>query len=314
MKSLCGLLALCAFALPASAADLGQTDQPIRIALTDQTGARLTAHLAAELLTTAGYSVDLVETDDLSVFSRMERGDIDAHVEIWPAADSEKFKELVREKKLVNLGDLGITLQEGLAYPAHMETTCPGLPALDALRDCAANFATGGDGPVLIDYPADWDGPGAALISALDLPFETRPAASEEALVATLVEASTASRPALAMFWVPHWAVAAHDLRFIDLPVAEALCHEDPAWGPNPQATGDCGFPSLGTVKAIVRGFKTRWPAAYLLLQDFQVDNATHASLMIEVERDNRPLPEVAAGWATAQQERLRPMIEAATD
>ncbi|HCI99292.1 MAG TPA: glycine/betaine ABC transporter substrate-binding protein, partial [Sulfitobacter sp.] len=64
-------------------------------------------------------------------------------------------------------------------------------------------------------------------MAALDLSFTATPAASEAALVEALVKASTDGTPALAMFWQPHWAVAAHDLRFVELPEAEAACFED---------------------------------------------------------------------------------------
>lgn len=312
MKSTCCALALCAFALPATAADLGKTEEPIKLALTQQTGAQITAHLAGELLKAAGYTVEFVPVEDMAVFRQMDRGNIDANLEIWPANAAPSFHDLVTARKLVELGDLGIAPLEGLAYPAHMETTCPGLPALEALRDCAAAFASDGGAPVLIDYPTAWEGPGADLMTALDLPFTTIPAASEQALVEALVNASTNGAPMLAMFWQPHWAATAHDLRFVELPEAEAACYEDASWGPNPNTLGDCGFPALTTVKSVVKGFKTRWPAAYFLLEDFQITNETQAQLMIAVERDGRPIADVAAEWAAANEESWRPLVDGA--
>ncbi|WP_297767972.1 ABC transporter substrate-binding protein [uncultured Roseovarius sp.] len=310
MKSTCCALALCALALPATAADLGKTEEPIKLALTEQTGSRITAHVAAEMLKAAGYTVEFVAADELSVFRQMDRGNIDANLEVWPANAAPSFNDLVNERKIIELGELGVAPVEGLAYPAHMETTCPGLPALDALRDCAASFATDGGMPLLTDYPVEWEGPGADLVSALALPFDAAPATSEQALVDTLVEASIEGTPALAMFWQPHWVVAAHDLRFVDLPTAEAACYEDAGWGPNPEAIGDCGFPALTSVKSVVHGFKTRWPAAYFLLEDFQISNETQAALMVAVERDGRPVADVAAEWAAENEDRWRPLIE----
>ncbi|WP_417726667.1 ABC transporter substrate-binding protein [Roseovarius sp.] len=312
MKSTCCALALCAFALPASAADLGKSEEPIKLALTEGTGAQITAHMAGELLTAAGYKVEYVPVQDMAVFRQMGRGNIDANLEIWPANAAPSFRDMVMDRSLVEMGDLGLSLVEGLAYPAHMETTCPGLPALEALRDCAAAFSTDGDTPVLIDYPTAWEGPGADLMTALNLPFTTTPAASEQALVDSLVSASKNGTPALAMFWQPHWAVAAQDLRFVELPVAEAACYEDASWGINPNAVGDCGFPALTAVKAVIKGFKTRWPAAYIMLGDFQITNETQAELMIAVERDGRPVAEVAAEWAAANEENWRPLVEGA--
>lgn len=306
-------LALGLLGAPAMAADLGKTDTPIKLAMTEQPGSQITAHVAAEVLKAAGYSVDLVDADEMSVFRQMDRGLIDANLEIWPANAVPSYEELVREGRLVELGELGVTPVEGLAYPAHMQNTCPGLPALEALRDCAAEFSGGTGTPVLIDYPVEWEGPGADLMTALDMPFETRPAASEAALVDALVTASENGDPVLAMFWQPHWAVAAHDLRFVELPVAEAACYEDPGFGPNKDAIGDCGFPALTTVKSVVRGFKTRWPAAYFLLEDFQIDNETQANLMVATERDGLAVSDVAANWAAENEDLVRSLIDSAT-
>ncbi|MGR3699085.1 MAG: ABC transporter substrate-binding protein, partial [Roseovarius sp.] len=307
-------LALFALALPASAADLGKSEEPIKLALTQETSAQITAHVAGELLKAAGYTVEFVAVEDIAVFRQMGRGNIDANLEIWPANAAPSYRDMVMDRELVEMGDLGLTMAEGLAYPAHMEASCPGLPALDALRACTSAFATDGGTPVLIDYPSAWDGQGADLMAALDLPFTATPAASEEALVEALVKASTDGTPALAMFWQPHWAVAAHDLRFVELPEAEAACFEDASWGPNPNAVGDCGFPAISSVKAIVKGFKSRWPAAYILIKDFQMDNDTLAALLTAVERDGRPIAEAAAEWAAANEESWRPLVESATN
>ncbi|WP_297538834.1 ABC transporter substrate-binding protein [Roseovarius sp.] len=314
MKSTCCALALFALALPASAADLGKSEEPIKLALTQETSAQITAHVAGELLKAAGYTVEFVAVEDIAVFRQMGRGNIDANLEIWPANAAPSYRDMVMDRELVEMGDLGLTMAEGLAYPAHMEASCPGLPALDALRACTSAFATDGGTPVLIDYPSAWDGQGADLMAALDLPFTATPAASEEALVEALVKASTDGTPALAMFWQPHWAVAAHDLRFVELPEAEAACFEDASWGPNPNAVGDCGFPAISSVKAIVKGFKSRWPAAYILIKDFQMDNDTLAALLTAVERDGRPIAEAAAEWAAANEESWRPLVESATN
>lgn len=305
-------LCTCALALPALAAETGRTDDPIRLALSQQAGAQITAHVAGELLRAAGYSVDYVPVDDMALFRQMDQGRIDAAVEIWPANAAPSFRDLIAEGRIVELGDLGLVAAEGLAYPAHMQAACPGLPAWEALRDCVAAF--GGDAAVLIDYPETWEGPGADLMTGLGLPYAVRPAESEAALVEALVRASSEGTPMLAVFWQPHWAVAAHDLRFVTLPAPEAACYEDPAWGPNPAAVGDCGIPALSAVKAVVRGFKPKWPAAYELLETFEMTTETQETLMIAVERDGRPVAEVAAEWVAANEALWRPLVEAATN
>lgn len=314
MKSVCHALgALCALAVPVSAADLGHSETPIKLALGEQIGAQITAHVAGELLKAAGYQVAFVPVEDSAVFRQMDRGLIDANLEIWPANAAASFRDLTLERKIESLGDLGLVSTEGLAYPAHMEAQCPGLPAWEALRDCAAAFETSG-GATLLDYPEDWEGPAADLIAALGLPFTVTPAASEAALVDALVTASTNGTPALAMFWRPHWAVAAHDLRFVTLPEAEAACLDDPAWGPNPDAIGDCGFPALNSEKSVVAGFKTKWPAAYFLLEDFQITVETQEALMRAVAQEGQTPAAAAARWVAENEDLWRPLVAAATN
>lgn len=314
MKSFCpAFCALCMLAAPLFAADLGRSDEPIRLALGEQMGAQITAHVAGELLKAAGYQVAFVPAEDMAVFRQMDRGLIDANLEVWPASAAPSYRDLTLERRIESLGDLGLVSTEGLAYPAHMEAQCPGLPAWEALRDCAAAFETNG-AAIVLDYPEDWEGPAADLVAALDLPFALTPAASEDALVEALVTASTDGTPALVMFWRPHWAVAAHDLRFVTLPEAEAACYEDPAWGPNSDAIGDCGFPALSSEKSLVAGFKTKWPAAYFLLRDFQITAQTQEELMAMVERDGQTPAQAAALWIAQNEALWRPLVEGATN
>jgi len=309
MQSKIRAMALIGLTLPAAthAADLGDTDTAIRLALLPETGAQISAHVAGEVLGAMGYTVEYVEADQMRVFSDMRQGRIDVNVEVWEARAPGNYRDMILDGDLQDMGELGVTLSEGLAYPAHMEATCPGLPAWEALRDCAAL-----SGLTVVDYPEEWEGPAAGIIEALGLPFEVRPAASEADLSQTLTEASASGDPALVMFWRPHWAVAAQDLRFVTLPTPEAACYETPSWGPNPDLPGDCGIPSLEAVKTVIKGTKIKWPAAWYMLEDFQIDTETQEALMIAVEQEGRSVAEVAAEWRAANEETWQPVVDAA--
>ena len=118
----------------------------------------------------------------------------------------------------------------------HVEELCPGLPAWEALMDCAQVFTSAETIPMgrLVDYPADWGTPGADRMTGLALPFKAIPAGSEGALIAELRSSTEQKSPLLITFWQPHWAMSAYDVQFVDLPVGEDACFNDPAWGPNP--------------------------------------------------------------------------------
>ncbi|SHL22251.1 glycine betaine/proline transport system substrate-binding protein [Roseovarius marisflavi] len=312
MKSTCLAIALTGLALPAFAVELGATDKAIKLAINDWTGQQITTHIAGDMLEAAGYKVEYVPVEYDAMFREMIKDNVDGALEIWRATAVIRFTDYLRSKDIVEIGDLGISPKEGLAYPAHMEAKCPGLPNWEALRSCADAFATNGAAE-LLDYPEDWEGPGADLMTAFDLPFTATPAASEEALVDALVNASKNETPILATFWSPHWAVAAYDLRFVEMPAGEAECHENPAWGANPNEVGDCDFVSTEVVKAVVKDFKRTWPAAYKILEAYQISNEQQQALMVEVERDGRPVADVAADWIAANEESWRSIVDTAT-
>src|SRR6056297_2112507 len=87
MQSKIRAMALIGLTLPAAthAADLGDTDTAIRLALLPETGAQISAHVAGELLGAMGYTVEYVEADQMRVFSDMRQGRIDVNVEAWEA-------------------------------------------------------------------------------------------------------------------------------------------------------------------------------------------------------------------------------------
>ena len=131
---------------------------------------------------------------------------------------SDEYAKKVSEGTVVEIGDLGLDAKEGIAYPAHVAELCPGLPAWEALKECAQNFATAETIPNgrLVDYPADWGTPGADRMTGLDLPFKAVPAGSEGALIAELRASTDRKSPLLITFWQPHWAMSAYDVQFVE--------------------------------------------------------------------------------------------------
>lgn len=163
LKAGLSALAVSAVAMSAQAADLGATDEPIKLAINEWTGQHVTTHVAAEMLRAAGYEVEFVTAGMLNQFQAIADGDIHATLEIWSSNVSDQYAVLKGEGKLEELSDLGLAAREGIAYPAHVADLCPGLPAWEALKECAMNFATAETLPMgrLVDYPADWGTPGA---------------------------------------------------------------------------------------------------------------------------------------------------------
>ncbi|MEO1199080.1 MAG: ABC transporter substrate-binding protein [Pseudomonadota bacterium] len=309
-------LALTLAAGTAMAAELGATDQPIKLAINEWTGQHVTTHIAGEILTRAGYEVEYVTAGYFNMYQAMGEGELHAALEIWTSNVSDQFGEERDAGHVVEISDLGLDAKEGFAYPAHVAEICPGLPDWEALKECAAEFATAETLPEgrLVDYPADWGTPGADRIAGLELPFKAVPAGSEGALIAELRASTERQSPLLIVFWQPHWAMSAYDVEFVALPEGEDACYEDPSWGTNPNAVADCDFIPTRIFKAAWSGFAETWPAAYEILEGYTLTTEQQQPLMGAVDVDGRSVEEVAAEWVEANEDIWGPIVEAAVN
>jgi glycine betaine/proline transport system substrate-binding protein len=315
LKAGLSAIAVSAVAMSAQAAELGATDEPIKLALNEWTGQHVTTHVAGEMLKAAGYEVEYVTAGMMNQFQAIADGDIHATLEIWSSNVSDQYGALKGDGKLEELSDLGLNAREGIAYPAHVEELCPGLPAWEALKDCAMNFATAETLPMgrLVDYPADWGTPGADRMAGLELPFKAVPAGSEGALIAELRASTEKKSPLLITFWQPHWAMSAYDVKFVDLPAGEDACFTDPAWGPNPNAINDCDFAASRIFKAGWPGLKDKWPAAHEILVNYQLAVEDQQPMMGAIDVDGEKVEEVVAAWMGANEAKWKSVVDAAT-
>lgn len=308
-------LAFAAIAGVANAADMGAVDEPIKLAINEWTGQHVSTHVVGEMLKAAGYKVEYVTAGMMNQFQAIADGDIDATVEIWSSNVSDEYAKKVAVGSIVELGDLGLAAREGIAYPAHVADLCPGLPAWEALKDCGQVFATADTIPMgrLVDYPADWGTPGADRMTGFDLPFKAVPAGSEGALIAELRASTERKSPLLITFWQPHWAMSAYDMKFVDLPVGNEECFNDPAWGVNPNATHDCDFAPSRIFKGGWAGLEAKWPAAYEILSNYQMSVEDQQPMMGAIDVDGGKVEEVVGKWMAGNEDKWRPVVDAAT-
>ena len=315
MKHLSLGLAFAALAGSVHAAELGAVDEPIKLAVNEWTGQHVTTHIAGEMLKAAGYKVEYVTAGMMNQFQALADGDLDATLEIWSSNVSDEYAKKVAEGTVVEIGDLGLDAREGIAYPAHVADLCPGLPAWEALKDCAGVFATADTLPMgrLVDYPADWGTPGADRMTGFALPFKAVPAGSEGALITELRASVEKKSPLLITFWQPHWAMSAYDVKFVDLPVGNEACFTDPAWGPNPDAVNDCDFAPSRIFKAAWSGFEEKWPAAFEILSNYELAVEDQQPMMGQIDVDGGKVEEVVTAWMAANEAKWRPVVDAAT-
>ena len=166
----------------------------------------------------------------------------------------------------------------------------------------------------LVDYPADWGTPGADRMTGFALPFKAVPAGSEGALIAELRAATDKNSPLLITFWQPHWAMSAYDVQFVELPVGNDACFTDASWGSNPDATHDCDFAPTRIFKAAWSGMEDKWPAAYAILEAYQLSVDDQQPLMGAVDVDGQSVEEAVATWMAANEATWKPVVDAATE
>lgn len=309
-----GMVLAGAVAGSVQAAEMGAVEEPIKLAINEWTGQHIATHIAGRMLENAGYKVEYVTAGYMNMWQAMGEGEIHASMEVWTSNMSESFTQLEAEGKVEDIADLGLVAREGFGYPKHVEEICPGLPAYEALADCAMKFATAETLPKgrLLDYPADWGTPGADRIAGLKLPFKAIPAGSEGALIAELRASTEKKTPLIMTFWQPHWAMSAYDVQWVDLPKAEAACYTDPAWGTNPDATHDCDFAAARIFKAGWSGLGQKWPAAHEILKNYTLTTEQQQPMMGAVDVDGKSVEEVVDAWMAANETVWKPVVEAA--
>ncbi|GMG82734.1 ABC transporter substrate-binding protein [Paralimibaculum aggregatum] len=304
--ALCLASALAASATQAAADAAPESDRPIRIAINEWTGQHVTATILGKVYQSMGYEVEYVTAGAIPQFTALVEGEITVQPEIWSNLVGDAWPNALASGAMVNLGSLGLNNFEGWAYPKYMEETCPGLPDLAALVACKDQIATAETFPKgrILAYPADWGTRTIDAIAALGLPVQGIAAGSEGAMVAEIRSAFAQQRPLVLMFWSPHWVHAEFDLGWIEItPPFAAECLTDPAWGPNPDATGDCAFEQAAVDKGAWSGMSETWPAAFGVLERFALDGTDQSAMVFEIDRRGRPLEEVVDEWLAANPE-----------
>lgn len=299
--------------MPASA-EVPESTDPIKLAINEWTGQVITTHIAGEILSRMGYTVEYTTAGYLPQFEAIQDGTVTASLEIWSNNVGEAYTNAEATGNVVDIGDLGLNAGERWIYPKYMEEQCPGLPSLDAFIACAELFSTPETFPNgrLLDYPLDWGARNVDVINALKLPYVSVPGGSEGAMVAEFKAAYERQEPIVMMFWTPHWLYADVEVGTVDLPAYDPACESDPAWGRNPDATGDCLYEQPTTFKVAWVGMADQWPAAYRFLEEFTLSADDQIPIIAQVDSQGVDLDTAVKQWVDENEAKWRPMVDAA--
>lgn len=300
--------AVAGIAAPVAAA-APESDETIKIMTADWTSIGLQGEIMALILQTVGYNAELVVADDSGRYPGFESGDLHIAMETWQTTQLQNLEKSVATGNVLDMGETGLQGVEDWWYPAYMNDRCPGLPDWNALKECAEVFSTADTTPKgrYVGGPVSWGDHDERMIEALDLPFEVVHPGTDAAMFAELKSAYDREAPIVLWVWQPHWVTSVYEGQYVEFPKFELECFDDPAWGPNAEATYDCGKPYGWIKKMAWAGGEEVWPCAYEIVRNYQMDNPTIAALLVEIDLNGRSTTEVATEWLQNNRETWEP-------
>jgi len=302
IKHLCGSVAVAAMLAGPALAEVPESDDTIRIMTGDWTSISMQGEIMSLILQTVGYNTELVVADDSGRYPGFENGDLHIAMETWQTTQMQNLEKSVATGNVLDMGETGLQGVEDWWYPSYMKDRCPGLPDWEALKACAEVFSTADTAPKgrYVGGPLSWGDHDERMIAALDLPFEVVHPGTDAAMFAELKSAYDREAPIVLWVWQPHWVTSVYDGEYVQFPQFENECFTDASWGPNPDATYDCGKPYGWIKKMAWAGGEEVWPCAYEIVRNYNMDNATISALLVEIDLNGRSSTEVATEWLMA--------------
>ncbi|KGM87533.1 ABC-type proline/glycine betaine transport system, periplasmic component [Roseovarius mucosus DSM 17069] len=279
---------------------LADSEDPIVIPIHNWSSQIVMSHVVGQIFESMGNNVEYVSTDSQSVYESVRLGDVALELEVWEGAFGASFRAALEKGGLHDAGDHNAVTREDWWYPMWTKEACPGLPDWQALNDCAAAFATPetGDAGRFLGGPVDWLKHDQERVDGLGMNFKVVNAGSAAALWAEIGAAEKTKKPIVLFNWTPNFAEAVWPGEFVEFPEWVDGCDKDPAVGPNPDKTYDCGNPANGYLKkAAWDGMKDKWPDAYEMLTKISFTNPQIAEMAKLVDIDEMEPEEAAAHW-----------------
>lgn len=294
------------------AAEVPESDDPIKIAINDWSSQYVNSYIVGGILERLGYDVEYVQADYFAQFAGLESGDLHMQMEVWETTGKDALEASVATGNTLDMGGTGMKGIEDWWYPLYVKEACPGLPDWTALKDCAKEFATPETAPKgrFLSGAVQWGGHDEERVEALGLDFEVVHAGTEGTLWAEIESAYQRKAPIVAWVWSPHWWPTKYEGEFVEFPAYADACYEDPSWGLNPDKAYDCGRPRGWIKKVAWAGSEQKWPTAYQVLRNFNIDNETIGGLIAKVDLENQDAREVAEDWLDANEGVWRPWTE----
>jgi glycine betaine/proline transport system substrate-binding protein len=308
-------LALAAGAMSGpSRAAAPESDRPIKIVMMGYSGDNIIMYIYGKVIEKLGYTVEYTPADYLGQFAGLETGDLVIGSPGWDTTAKAALKAAFDTGKVLNMGDMGIPVQEDWWYPLYVKDVCPGLPDWKALLkpDCVKALSVAETAPKarFMSGPIEWGGHDAERIEAMGLPFEVIHAGSDGALTAEIVASIKRKQPIIAWTWEPFWIPALYPGEFVKWPDYDDACYNDPKWGMNPDKAFDCARPKGRMWKTAWADGEKIWPKAYDVWRKMQLDSKTIGELVNKSDVEGVPTAQVAEQWIAEHESVWKPWTE----
>ncbi len=294
-----GALVAAMMAVPGLAFAEAESDDPIIIVQNNWTSQLVLSYVVGKALEAEGYTVEYAPSDSQLQFQAIADGDMHFQVEAWEGSMKSAFEKAV-ENGMVDAGTHSAATREEWWIPNYVLEKCPGAGSWQGLDRCAEMFATAETKPKgrFVGPPADWGKNYADRIDALEMNFEAINVGQAATLWAELQSAYDRKEPIVLFNWTPNFIESKFEGQFVDFPAPSAACNEVKEWGPNPNATGDCGAPHSGWLKkAAWSGLAEKYPGAWSMMQNIDFSNAQIAAAALMVDVDGMEPEEAAEKW-----------------
>ena len=152
-------------------ADVPESNDPIKVVIMGYSGDNIIMYIYGELITKLGYNVEYTPADYIDQFSGVASGDLHIASPGWDTTAKDVLAEAFGSGDVLNMGNIGIAVNEDWWYPLYVRDVCPGLPDWTALKnpDCIAALSTVETEPKarFLSGPIEWGGTDAERVDAL---------------------------------------------------------------------------------------------------------------------------------------------------
>jgi glycine betaine/proline transport system substrate-binding protein len=285
----------------------------VNLVVNDWTASALNVAIAEQLIEAhLGYPVVPTRMDDTTeIYDGLADGSVDAILEIWPSAMTERDRRFFEAGMVSDIGALGSVGKVGWWVPSYVVEDDPSLATWEGYtsNQVAGRFAsdeTGTKGRFL-GTSEDYVQHDAEIIRELGLNFEVTFSQSEAGTLAVLEEQVAAEEPVLLYWWTPTAAVTEFELVNVDLPDSSDACVASSTSGPPA-----CHYPEDQLFKAASPELATKAPEVLAFLTAFSLTTDDQLQLLADVEYGDTSIDTAASGWIAANEDRWRPWLDAA--